>query len=325
MPQQGNRPAGRVPALHIREIPGAHGHPPAAPAEPVCFGFRIMLQHFRFIRRDGGVFEFRDAFVQGLGQHLGVAERVMDAGRLSVLPVMRSAVQQAVRAAPVQQQVPVCRLREYRIGFAQCVQHRLASVGGTASPVGPFEIARSEAVVPRAVREHQVQVGPCRLPHDLHCSFVFHHPGVLKKGRERFLHIVADIYCAPAPYRSGFLQAALTVHQSLLRHTPAGKTGQLPGLCGHPVPAVITADQRHCRRVGGNIIDVEFLFRGNAVLKPPGHSEQAVFPFFSFSCLQQLSVVPECMDQADGAEYGGAVPRALRIIVQAAVITKHPG
>ena len=254
-----------------------------------------------------------------------MAERVMDTGRFSVAPVMRSAIQQTVRAAPVQHQVPVCRLREYRIGFPQCVQHRLASVGGAASPVGPFEIARSEAVVPRTVRKHQVQVGLCRLPHNGHHIFVLHCPGILKKGRERFLHIVADIYRAPAPYRGVFLQAPLTVYQSLLRHTPAGKTGQFPGLCSHRGPAVTASDQRHCGRVGSDIVDVEFLFRGNAVLKPPGHSEQAVFPFFSFSRFQQLSVMPECLEQADGAEYGGAVPRALRIIVHAAVIAEHAG
>ena len=66
-----------------------------------------------------------------------------------------------------------------------------------------------------------------------------------------------------------------------------------------------------------------FLFRRDAVQEPPGHSGQAVLPGLSFSFAQQLSVVMKRFEQADGGEYGGAVPGTLRVVIHAAVVANH--
>ena len=146
-----------------------------------------------------------------------MAERVVDAGQLSLLRVVQSSRRDAVpREAVEKLRVAQGGRGEAGILVREQRVSTLAAVTGARAPVAPLEVARAPAVVPRAVGQQELEVRAHRLDERAQ------HLGVVRQLRvegevgQGLLDVVPEVDGAAPAGRQAVLRLALAEEQLVL-------------------------------------------------------------------------------------------------------------
>ena len=174
------------------EVIRGHVGAPVAHADAVAVDLRIVFQAAEIVGGQGHALQILKALVQRARQHLCVAEAMVRAGVFAVRVVVAAAEQQTVVCAFfIQIQIAQRGFREHGILLSEMEQHLLTAVAGAAAPVRPLERARADAVVPRAVGQHEFQMRAVAVDEDVERFLVAALHRVAAQRGEGFLHIVA--------------------------------------------------------------------------------------------------------------------------------------
>ncbi len=153
---------------------------------------------------------------------------MVDARLIAVHEVVRSAVEQAVMSACGHQlEVAIRGLAELRLVLRKEHEGGMAAIAGAASPPAPLVVARAPRVVPCAVRQHELEMSSqC-------CDGLFEHrlvvgeKSVLRKRRQRLLHVVAEVDRAALLRREVGERMTFAIEEAIRREVVKGLGRQL--------------------------------------------------------------------------------------------------
>ena len=132
--------------------------------------------------------------IEDRSEGFGVGEGMVDAGPIAVLEVVGATVEHIVVGAGGHEfEIAIGDLEELWFVFGEQDVSGMAAVAGAASPPAPLVVTGAPGVVPRAIREHELHVGPEGSDGLVEDGLIVGQESVLGQGGERFFYVVAEI------------------------------------------------------------------------------------------------------------------------------------
>ena len=243
-----------------------------------------------------------------------MAERMMTAGRLSRLGIVRSSIQKSTCCRLFQKaQIPPRCLHTRRILIIQQKTAQSGTITGTTSPVAPLEISGSKAIIPGSVLQHKIQMGPHITLRQFVYFVIAAKSAIKEETRNRFFHIISNIHRTAAPLASFGPWNAFANQKPILRRLSQGNLRQfrsffLKLLFSQHHTALI---ERQCvrKRIIDVVVDNPLIGRNIFC-----HLEQPRFPRLLLLFLQKISVEPQSICQRRSQKYRCSRPGAADII-----------
>ena len=239
----------------------------------------------------------------------------MNARRIAVCIVVWPAIEQPIVCASGHQlSIAPCRLTKPRLMLRHKHQPRVASVTGPAPPPTPLIVACPPTVVPRAIRQHELQMSLHRSNHDVPHHRIFGQHTVECQRRQRFLHVVPQVH---RPARLGCHSAQrmpLTKQESVRRKLAQRLVRQsAPPLHIVLVPQHPPAQHKR-QRSRHRVIDIS-RFDSDESIQKLRSPRQPLGPPFLHRCIQNCSVMFQRLRQRNCVEYRDSLPGTQRNVV----------
>ena len=165
-----------------------------------------------------------DVTVEDGGEGFGVSEGVVDAGLVTVLEVVRAAVEEIVVGAGGHKfDVAIGSFTKAGVVVGEEDEGGMAAVAGAASPPGPLVVAGAPGVVPGAVGEHELHVGSQGCDGFFQDGLVVCEQGVLGQCGQGFFYVVAEVDWAAVLGGDGGLRVAFAEEEIVFSEVVHGR------------------------------------------------------------------------------------------------------
>ena len=250
----------------------------------------------------------------------------MDAGQIAVREEVRPAIEQPVMSARGHQlKVAPRRFAEARIELRHEHKTGMTAVAGAAAPPAPLVVAGAEAVVPRAIGQHELHVsfhgGDNLLLHRL----VVSEQAVKRERGQRLFDVVAHVHRPAALGRHARKRMPFTreksvggeLAQDFMRQ--CARAIEVAGFA-QDLPTELKSQRRRDR-----IIHVAG-FDGDESVEKFCRRGQAILPLRARGRVENFAVMLERLSQRDRVKHGDALPGAESHVVDpTAVGAAHTG